>query len=243
MLSPDFFKSSFEVTCFLLFIVCFFHSYSKYGFQKTFREFLAGFILSAGCENLGVLSGAYVYPGFHFYVFEIPLVNPLSWIALVYLVMEITNRLFPLKNRRFLLYVIIVSLIDSTLALSVDLMMDPLATIYNWWIWVPVDQAYITEDIVNPYNFDLITHVTTPDNPISIYFENIFSENRYPTRLFGIPLINFIAWFVFVFVFSIQFRWIESKISWSHYKKLTYLLLLILIEIPILGITLITPNI
>jgi hypothetical protein len=121
--------------------------------------------------------------------------------------------------------------------------MDPLATIYNWWIWVPVDQAYITEDIVNPYNFDLITHMTTPENPICMYFKNVFSENRYPTRLFGIPLINFIAWFVFVFVFSIQFRWIESKISWSHYKKLTYLLLLILIEIPILGITLITPNI
>ena len=66
---------------------------------------------------------------------------------------------------------------------------------------------------------------------------------RYPTRVFGIPLINFIAWFVFPFVFTFEFRYVEFQEKWSDLKKTAVLWGLILIDIPILCFVLIVPNI
>ena len=66
---------------------------------------------------------------------------------------------------------------------------------------------------------------------------------RYPTRVLGIPLINFIAWFTFVFVFTIQFRFVEFKEKWSELKKTVVLWALVLIDVPVLSFVLIVPNI
>ena len=64
-LSPEFFKISFEWICIVYFLYVY-YILLNYGKERTLREFSAGFILSAGCETLGVLSGAYVYPDFPF---------------------------------------------------------------------------------------------------------------------------------------------------------------------------------
>ena len=245
ILNANFFKCAFEIGCYLIFLISFYHSYINYGFHKTFREFVAGFILSAGCENIGVLSGAYVYPGYQLYFFEIPLANPLSWIALVYLIMEINNRLFitDFKKYSLFLFLICFALLDSILALLLDLMMDPLATVYNWWIWVEPNQSKLIAGNVDPYNFVELTHMTTPDNWVYDFFKNNFVGSRYPTRWFGIPVINYISWFVFVFVFSLQFRWLEHKVCWGNTKKNVLLWLMVLIDIPVLSWILIQQNI
>ena len=86
-------KSTFEVSLISLFGLCFIHSNWVHGWKRTVREFTAGFFLTATVENIGVLCGAYVYPGFHFYVYATPLLNPASWVAVVYIVIEFTNRL------------------------------------------------------------------------------------------------------------------------------------------------------
>ena len=253
----NFFKAAFEISLIGLFFLCLFHSGKQHGWKRTLREFIAGFFLTACCESIGVLSGAYVYPGYYFYLFSIPVVNPASWISLVYIVMEITNRLV-ITNRNnkhkdkqapaflkgsLISSLILLALIDASLALVIDLVMDPLATIYNWWIWVDPNQVNVVEGTVVPYNFNNYTHMITPDNPIHDFFAGFFTEGfRYPTRLFGIPLINFIAWFVFVFVFTIQFRWIEYKNEWSDLKKTWVLWSLMIIDVPFLCILLIAPN-
>lgn len=243
-LSPEFFKMSFEWTCVGLFLICLLHSFKTYGKERTIREFSAGFILSAGCETLGVLSGAYVYPGFSIYLYQIPLVNPLSWVALVYLVMHISNTLIPAKRSSNSLWLfLLLAILDSSMALAVDLMMDPLATVYNWWIWVDPSEASVVNGTVDAYNFTNLTHLETPVNWLKDFYSSHFSVVRYPTHLFGIPLINFISWFVFVLVFSFQFRLIENTPKLIGYKKTLWLLILVLVEIPLLGILLITPNI
>tara|TARA_B100000401_G_C52804078_1_gene720185 strand:- start:677 stop:1474 length:798 start_codon:yes stop_codon:yes gene_type:complete len=252
---PFFFKATFEFSLLFLFLLCFIHSTNVYGLKRTVREFTAGFFLTACCESVGVLSGAYVYPGYHFYLFSIPIVNPASWISLVYIVMAITNRFFlkesystnfllkRLYNGSLLVSIFVLALVDSSLALVIDLVMDPLATIYNWWIWVDPEDVRVVNGVVDNYNFDTLTHLTTPDNPIADYFSSFFYQGyRYPTRLFGIPLINFIAWFVFVFVFAFQFRWVESKLNWSEFKKTIVLWFLMLVDVPFLCYLLITPN-
>ena len=65
---------------------------------------------------------------------------------------------------------------------------------------------------------------------------------RYPTRVLGIPLINFIAWLVFVFVFTFQFRWVESRRQWTEWRRFAVLWALVLADVPVLAFMLIAPN-
>ncbi|MFC1889160.1 hypothetical protein ACFL4G_05330 [Thermodesulfobacteriota bacterium] len=262
-----FMKIAFEASLLGLFVVCLVHSWLTHGPWRTVREFTAGFFLTACCESIGVLSGAYIYPGFRFYVFATPVANPASWIATVYIIIEVTNRIvygnkslstyegdgnriepgkFKLFPGSFLKTIVLLSAIDALLALVIDLVLDPLATIYNWWVWVPCEPGVtsIREDVVDPYNFERLVFMTTPPNWFHDFFAQFFPRGmRYPTRLLGIPLINFIAWFVFVFTFAFEFRFVEFKVHWSALKKTIVLWLMILIDIPILAFLLITPNI
>lgn len=261
-------KATFEANLLILFALCFAHSYRTHGRTRTLREFSAGFVLTALCESLGVLSGAYVYPGFHLYILATPVGNPASWVALVYVIMAITDHLLlgpsypaaelanqtrPEANFRprllrgsAALTLLALASLDATLALMLDLVLDPLATIYNWWIWVPDAPAVHTviAGSVDPYNFDHHVWMSTPENPFAEWFAPFFEGgHRYPTRLFGIPLINFIAWFVFVFIFSLQFRWVESRREWSEWRKTGVLYALVAADVPVLGFLLIAPNI
>jgi len=256
-------KAVFELNLLLLFAICFWHSMKTHGWQRTVREFGGGFMLTALCESTGVLSGAYVYPGFQFYIFATPVGNPASWVALVYVIMMITDRIVfgrravdalyggdepsqpMLIGGRLGLTILLLALCDAVLALSIDLVLDPLATIFNWWIWVPcVENVHtIGPGVVDPYNFDHLVWMTTPDNPLATFFGQFFEGGfRYPTRVFGIPLINFVAWLVFVFVFTSQFRWVEHKTQWSHLKKTVILWSIVLVDVPVLGLLLISPN-
>lgn len=257
-------KGTFELNLLLLFVVCLIHSLRTHSWQRTCREFGAGFMLTALCESTGVLSGAYIYPGFQFYIFATPIGNPASWVALIYVIMMISDRLVfghralnlgldsdlkysPLSLGRGALFtVIILAFCDASIALLLDLVLDPIATIYNWWIWVPYEEGVrgIEAGEVIAYNFDHHVWMTTPEHPIGEWFMSFFPEGlRYPTRIFGIPLINFIAWFVFVFTFTSQFRWIERKLDWTEWTKTWVLWGLLLLEVPFLCTLLIIPNI
>ena len=249
-------KATFEWNCLALFAVCLIHSWRTHGWQKTLREFSAGFFLTAMAESTGVLSGAYVYPGFHLYVFATPVANPASWVALVYILMTLSDRIVfgrqalsvPRSSLRLggnlALTLLVLALCDATLALLLDLVLDPLATVYNWWIWVPAASGVHTIEPgwVQPYNFEQKVWMTTPDNVVADFFQPFFAGGpRYPTRIFGIPLINFVAWFVFVFVFTGQFRWVEGRV-WGHLKKTCVLWGLMVLDLPILAFCLIAPN-
>jgi hypothetical protein len=255
-------KAVFEANLLLLFVVCAAHSLAVHGWQRTLREFAAGFALTALAESTGVLSGAYVYPGFRFYIFATPIGNPASWVALVYILMTLSDRLFfglralaaphgvlrvpALWLRGSLpLTLLLLALCDATLAVCIDLVLDPLATIYNWWIWVPCEPAVHTigAGVVDPYNFERLVWMSTPDNPVAEWFSRFFAGGlRYPTRVLGIPLINFIAWGVFVFTFTFQFRWVQSREHWSEWRRTFVLWGLILLDWPVMSVLLISPN-
>ncbi|MFA6034465.1 MAG: hypothetical protein WC889_16310 [Myxococcota bacterium] len=256
-----FLKSFFEISLISLFLICFAHSYWVHGWKRTLREFSAGFFLTACVENLGVLCGAYIYPGFHFYIYATPFLNPASWVAIFYVVSEFTNRLvygprslstyemdgfrpepmeFALFRGPFIKTLILLAVIDASLLVLIDLIEDPLATIYNWWIWVPCREGVqvIGPGVVNPYNFENHVWMTTPDNFVSRFFSPFFPGGlRYPTRPLGIPLTNFIDWFLLVFMFSLSFRWVEFKNSWSEWKKTVVLFAFTVVIIAILTVT------
>ena len=252
-------KATFEPNLLLLFAVCVVHSLKSHGWRRTAREFSAGFALTALAESTGVLSGAYVYPGFQLYVWATPVGNPASWVALVYCLMVVSDRLVfgrealrgPVGEGPRVLgggltsTLVLLALCDACLALSIDLVLDPLATIYNWWIWVPHEAGVhtIAAGVVDPYNFDHLAWMTTPDNPVADFFARFFEGGwRYPTRVLGIPLINFVAWLVFVFSFAFQFRWVESKRHWTEWRRTGALWTLVILDWPIMSLLLIAPN-
>ncbi len=260
-------KVAYEPSLIALFVACVGHSLSTHGWRRTLREFVAGFLLTVLAESTGVFSGAYVYPGFEFYVLATPFVNPASWVALVYVLIEMSNRLVfgrrildpdhpgrsqaldansPLLFGRSLVKTLaLLALVDASLALMIDLVLDPLASIYNWWIWVPSVAGVHTigQGVVEPYNFDHLVWMTTPDNPVATFFAAFFDGGfRYPTRLLGIPLINFVAWLLFVFVYAFQFRWVESRAHWGERRKTLVLWAVMVLDWPILALLLITPN-
>lgn len=250
-----FFKAAFELSCLSFFVICFVHSWLFNGWQKTLREFSAGFFLTFACESLGVLSGAYVYPGFYLYLFVVPVANPASWVALVYVIVGFTNRLvygrraltpqIIVPGPNLLKTILLLAFLDAALALGIDLVMDPLATIFNWWVWVPVADGIssVVAGVVEPYNFTNWAYLTTPQSPVYDFFAVLFNDgNRYPSRVFGIPLINFISWFVFVFVFAAQCRGVEAQLHWAEIKKTAVLWFLVLIDVPVLAMALIPPN-
>jgi len=260
-------KALFEPSLIALFVACVWHSVATHGASRTVREFVGGFTLTVLAESTGVLSGAYVYPGFEFYVLATPFVNPASWVALVYVLMEVSNRIVwgprgvdpehPGRSRRIhegspLLFgggllqtVALLACVDASLALMIDLVLDPLATIYNLWIWVPSapEVHTVVAGTVQPFNFDALVWMTTPDNALADLWAPAFADGlRYPTRLLGIPLINFIAWWVFVFVYAAQFRFVETRREWTELRKTLVLWGLVLVDWPILAFLLITPN-
>jgi uncharacterized membrane protein len=256
-----FLKMMFEVSLISMFAVCFAHSCWVHGWKRTLREFSAGFILTAVVENLGVLCGAYIYPGFNCYVYATPLLNPLSWVALVYMVIEFTNRIvygprslktyekdgYPPKAGDFAIFkgsiiktILLLAAIDATFCVLIDLIEDPLATIYNWWLWVPYEKGVVSigPGMIDAYNFNNHVFMTTPDNAVLRFFAGFFPDGlRYPTRVFGIPLINFIDWILLVFMFSFSFRWVESKDGWGEIKKTLVLYLLMIVIMILLPMT------
>ena len=261
LVPAEYLKSTFETSLIALFVLCFAHSCWVHGLKRTLREFTAGFFLTAAVENIGVLCGAYIYPGFHVYVYATPLLNPMSWVAIVYIVIEFSNRMvygpralktcetdgfapdrqsFALFKGSFLKTLVLLAAIDASLLVMVDLIEDPLASIYNWWIWVPCKEGVktITAGAVDPYNFKNLVWMTTPDNPVSRFFGQFFPNGmRYPTRPLGIPLTNFIDWFLLVFMFSLSFRWVEFKNEWTEKKKTLILFGLMLAIIVIMPFT------
>ncbi len=256
-----FLKMMFEVSLILMFAVCFAHSSWVHGWKRTFREFSAGFMLTAVVENLGVLCGAYIYPGFNCYVYATPLLNPLSWVALVYIIIEFTNRIiygprslkayekdgYHPKGTDFTIFkgtivktILLLAAIDASFCVLIDLIEDPLATIYNWWLWVPCAKGVVSigPGMIDAYNFNNHVFMNTPDNAVLRFFAGFFPVGlRYPTRFFGIPLINFIDWILLVFMFSFSFRWVESRDGWGEIKKTIVLYLLMIVIMALLPMT------
>ena len=73
---------------------------------------------------------------------------------------------------------------------------------------------------------------------IARFFGQFFPNGmRYPTRPLGIPLTNFINWFLLVFMFSFSFRWVEFKNEWTEKKKTLILFGLMLVIIVIMPFT------
>jgi hypothetical protein len=256
-----FMKMMFEVSLISMFAVCFAHSWWVHGWKRTLREFSAGFFLTAVVENLGVLCGAYIYPGFSFYVYATPLLNPLSWVAIVYIVIEFTNRIvygpqslktyekdgyhpeacdFAIFKGSIIKTILLLAAIDASICVMIDLIEDPLASIYNWWLWVPYEKGVVSigPGVVDAYNFNNHVFMTTPDNAVLRFFAGFFPDGlRYPTRILGIPLINFIDWILLVFMFSFSFRWVESKDGWGEIKKTAVLYLMVIVIMVLLPVT------
>lgn len=87
---------------------------------------------------------------------------------------------------------------------------------------------------------DLVLDPVVANEPIRQWVWYEAGMKAYKVTFLNIPILNFIAWFLLIFFFSSQIRYIESK-DWSDWKKFGLIFLLVPIDLAILAILLFIP--
>jgi len=120
------------------------------GKEDFIAIYIIGMLYGVFLENVGIWMGFFEENGYYFTIpgLPAPAATMLGWTLSFYLAVWIAERVAPRSSW------MTKTVIATTLILSVDLLLDPVATLFGWWQW--------------------------PES---------FSH-----RLFGVPLINFIAW-------------------------------------------------
>lgn len=174
----------------------------------------------------------YEYPDVYLlqadWLLGVPLWIPIGWSFVVYVAMRTSDKLE--ADWRFR------PVVDGLLALNLDLTLDPIAAHNGWWTWTSVqyhlfnrqhleEAAEVSgEECLRELNLNVLLpdkNVYVPDGAIGeppslSQFEWIPSDlvtfhcrpgfEPGHTDYFGIPLLNFFAWFFIVAGFSLGFR-------------------------------------
>lgn len=80
----------------------------------------------------------------------------------------------------FMIIILLLVLCDGVLVVMLDLVLDFLVIIYNWWIWVFVEfVVHIIEvGVVDVYNFDYYVWMSMFDNLVVDWFGGYFFEGN-----------------------------------------------------------------
>ncbi len=167
------------IMVYVLTVVVSIHSYKFRGLYKTFILLFGALLVGITIENINALFGGYTYPGTELTWFwgKSPFSIGCGWFVLMYVSSFFSHSIigkykgsFPTigigtnpeaVNASFIKLTIARALLAGAIALSFDLVMDPVSVELGFWIW-EVDNIYIQ----------------------------------------GVPLGNYIGWFLLVFTFS-----------------------------------------
>lgn len=130
----------FIFTAFVVWISLVVYSYKKNGFLKTIRYFFPMVFITIFLETIAISQGSFYYQNYFVYVSfmngSVPIIILLGWSSSLFLYMNIgkniVNRYYQKQN---ILQNILISITAGLLAVSVDLIQDPVAHHNNWWIW------------------------------------------------------------------------------------------------------------
>lgn len=168
------------IMVYVLSAVCIIHSYKFRGLYKTLILFFGALLVGITIENINALFGGYTYPGTELTWFwgKAPFSIGCGWFVLMYVSSFFSHSIIgkykgslptigigtnpEAVNTQFIKLAIARALLSGAIALSFDLVMDPVSVKLGYWIW-EVDNIYLQ----------------------------------------GVPLGNYIGWFLLVFTFSL----------------------------------------
>lgn len=193
-------------------IFTFLHSARYFGRDKAIFFFLTTALISFLMEYFGVLNGD-IYGAYHYgsshgpkALDTVPYIIPLSWFMFIYPAIIITNELLnnavrQVKGRKaagWLLWIVVFAALDSLIATSLDVLIDPIWTSKGAWVWTEVDSLR-NEDIFykipvqNYFGWLLTTFIIF--FLFRVVFFNTDSCAYKKDGLYYLPVINFIAIF------------------------------------------------
>jgi putative membrane protein len=123
-------KIYFEIFSYVLFVACLYHSI-KNEKKLAMNFFLPIFIFTFIAEELSVsFFHGFEYPDYFLYILNIPLGIILGWCSIVYLSFQFSKKIQINSPTTFK-----ISFYSALVGLGFDFVLEPLAKIYNFWIW------------------------------------------------------------------------------------------------------------
>lgn len=214
----------------ILSLILYAYTIKKHGFLLSTFFYTGSVIFTGLQECMWIYGGRFglTYPTYYFtkaglWFFDIPLYTCIGWFILAYCCVFTAEKLFSYKR------VILTSFLGGFFAVSIDLWIDPM-NVNLWRIALnkpPLPWFPNWGDFLNP-----------------IPGGNWVWLMRDTLKIFSIPFMNFLGWFLVVFLFAILWGKVRIKLEnneWDKAKctKMFYLgiPLLLLICFAVLGAT------
>jgi uncharacterized membrane protein len=196
------FLAVFIITVLFIWTSLFLYFYKKWGYKRTIIYFLPMIITALLIESAGVASGRYYYPGYILYLSvvggSVPLVVILGWSANLIMFLTLGKHIiYRIYQNRNYFQIFLTALAAGIIAVSLDLLEDPLAHHNNWWIW---------------------------------------KTTTYGVDIFGVPILNFIGFFLLIFYMSLATLFIDRS-KYSENRKILLSITSLSITGPLIFIT------
>lgn len=178
----------YEVLVYILAAVLLYHGFQKFGRWKTLLFFFGSFLYTGFEENIMIISGKVIHevnPVFpETYAFTYT--NYTVWILAVPAVVFVAWFVVAYSGVHIGGYffknsIVKAAAVGGLIAMEMDMMIDPIAVRYHWWGW-----------FAQPNEAIWILGDPGIGNP-------------------GIPISNFLGWFLLIFLFAIYWKKITDK--------------------------------
>ncbi len=182
----------YEGLVYILAAICIYHGFKTFGRWKTLLFFFGSFLYTGFEECIMIVSGKVFssgaipdFPETYAFNYE----NYTLWILAVPLVVYVAWFVVAYSAVHIAGYIFKSDFVKQAalggfIAMEMDMMIDPIAVRYSWWGWFAgADEAiWILGD-----------------------------PNMSPTPDLGIPISNFLGWFMLIFIFAIYWKQITDK--------------------------------
>ena len=127
-----------EIWSFIVFVVLAVHCFVRGGRRKFVHLYAVGLVYGCVLENSGIILGFFSEEGYRFYIpgLPAPVYAVVGWCTVVYISIHVTEVLSAQLGRG-VLAIMVKTIMATSVALSVDMQVDPAATYYGWWVWHP----------------------------------------------------------------------------------------------------------
>ncbi len=127
-----------EIWSFIIFVVLAVHCFVRGGRRKFVHLYAVGLVYGCVLENSGIILGFFSEEGYRLYIpgLPAPVFSMVGWCTAVYLSVHVTE-ILSAKLGQGVLATGVRTVMATSVALSIDMQVDPAATYYGWWVWHP----------------------------------------------------------------------------------------------------------
>lgn len=146
----------FEILWYLILSIAVHHSLKTNGKTYTITFFVPLFFMVFLIEELSVsVFKGFYYPNYNIYLLHIPISILFGWCAIVYATHHASKNI--LNRTQSILYL---SLLAAIIGIAIDLLLEPLAYFFDFWIWNHPD-VYFNASVENFISWFLIIFAFT----------------------------------------------------------------------------------